>query len=63
LDAPSDRRKFLNCLLNVPKFLVAFNFVGKLFQNWLALNLTHLTPRKELTLDKWRSLVNLVLCV
>ena len=43
--------------------MVAFNFVGKLFQNWLALNLAHLTPRKELTLDKWRSLVNLVLCV
>jgi len=44
----------------VPKFLITFNFVGKLFHNWLALNLTHLTPREELALDKWRSLVDLV---
>jgi len=56
-------KKLVNYFLNMLKFFISFSCVDKLFHKRLALNLTHLTPRKELTQDKWRSLADLVVCV
>ena len=57
----SNKIKLFQCFLNMFKFFISFSCVGKLCHKRLALHLTHLTPRKELTQDKWRSLADLVL--